>query len=187
MTYKNIMVDLETMGINNDAAILSIGAVWFDPSEDTLGPTFYRDISLKDCIQRGMGVDAGTIKWWMEQTDEARKYIYITEGGPLPHVLNDFTRFCSQPKQGFAQRKDLRLWGNGSTFDNVILASAHNRAEVTVPWSYRGNMCFRTLRMLAKELGVDHKVEDVGTKHNALDDAVFQANQANKILRALNA
>ncbi|HBC1268753.1 TPA: 3'-5' exoribonuclease, partial [Escherichia coli] len=38
---SDVMIDLETMGTNTCAPIVSIGAVFFSPESEELGPTFY--------------------------------------------------------------------------------------------------------------------------------------------------
>lgn len=68
--------------------------------------------------------------------------------------------------------KDSRLlWGNGSDFDNVILASAYRSCNLEVPWKFWNNRCYRTVKALRPDI----KIHRSGTYHNALDDAVSQA------------
>ena len=68
--------------------------------------------------------------------------------------------------------KNVCLWGCGSTFDNTILENAYEKAGLTKPWRYSGDMCYRTMRQMFQFV---EKPADVGTKHNALDDARYQA------------
>ena len=72
MKYENVMIDLETMGVNNNAAIIAIGAVAFD-FEGNLGYHFYQTITLQSSVENGGIMDASTVLWWMRQSDEARK------------------------------------------------------------------------------------------------------------------
>ncbi|MFM2590025.1 3'-5' exoribonuclease domain-containing protein [Vibrio sp. TBV020] len=44
---KNLMIDLETMGNSSNAAIVSIGACFFEPSTGEIGEKFSRIISLE--------------------------------------------------------------------------------------------------------------------------------------------
>jgi hypothetical protein len=44
------MIDLETMGNKPNAPIVSIGAVFFEPSTGELGDEFYRVVSLKSSM-----------------------------------------------------------------------------------------------------------------------------------------
>ena len=42
---NNLMIDLETMGKNKDAPIVSIGAVFFTPETGDIGQEFYAVVS----------------------------------------------------------------------------------------------------------------------------------------------
>lgn len=67
--------------------------------------------------------------------------------------------------------KGVRVWGNGSDFDNVILRNAYAAIGSTYPWRYNDNMCYRTIKNLAPDV----KMARQGVHHNALDDARSQA------------
>ena len=68
------------------------------------------------------------------------------------------------------------VWGNGASFDNVLLATAYKRLGMETPWPFWKDRCFRTMKNVCK---VDHSFE--GTAHNALDDARSQAQHLIKI------
>ncbi|HBA1319412.1 TPA: exonuclease, partial [Escherichia coli] len=46
-TCDHLMIDLETMGKNPDAPIISIGAIFFDPQTGDMGPEFSKTIDLE--------------------------------------------------------------------------------------------------------------------------------------------
>lgn len=52
--YRHVMVDLETMGKNSNAPVVSIGAVIFDPATGFLGETFYKVVSLESAVSWGL-------------------------------------------------------------------------------------------------------------------------------------
>ncbi|HAM7740379.1 TPA: exonuclease, partial [Escherichia coli] len=58
-TCDHLMIDLETMGKNPDAPIISIGAIFFDPQTGDMGPEFSKTIDLETA---GGVIDRGTIK-----------------------------------------------------------------------------------------------------------------------------
>jgi hypothetical protein len=160
------MLDLETMGNVPDAAIVSIGAVRFD---EMLRDEFYENITLKSCNETGLTVDADTVSWWMQQSPEAFSYL---QENPI-HLLAALTKFSDWVG------RNAEVWGNGASFDNVILSSAYRAAGLPQPWKYWNDRCYRT--MAALHPGV--KRPDFGTKHNALDDAKSQAIHLIGILR----
>ncbi|EEV8598895.1 exonuclease, partial [Escherichia coli] len=61
-TCDHLMIDLETMGKNPDAPIISIGAIFFDPQTGDMGPEFSKTIDLETA---GGVIDRDTIKWWL--------------------------------------------------------------------------------------------------------------------------
>ncbi|MFA5922341.1 MAG: 3'-5' exonuclease [Methylococcaceae bacterium] len=163
---NHIMLDLETMGTNPNAAIVAIGAVAMDFDTNKIGPTFYQTIMLESSMQSGGIVDGSTVAWWMKQGEQARQEIYKAENQLSPTLLA-FADFI----KGISSHDDIRVWGDGAAFDNVILASSYRRLSLPLPWKYWNDRCYRTM----KKLYNDVKTEPVGIEHNALDDAMSQA------------
>jgi hypothetical protein len=159
------MLDLETMGTCPDAAIMAIGAVYFD--KDRIESRFYEVIDLDSCVDSGGIMEASTVLWWMVQNDAARKAI-TSQGVSVLTALQHFNAWC----QSLGEKKDLAVWGNGSDFDNVLLNATYSRMGMALPWYYYNNRCYRTI----KSLYPDIKIRREGTKHNALNDAENQAN-----------
>ncbi|EOA7780407.1 RecE family exodeoxyribonuclease, partial [Escherichia coli] len=71
-TCDHLMIDLETMGKNPDAPIISIGAIFFDPQTGDMGPEFSKTIDLETA---GGVIDRDTIKWWLKQSREAQSAV----------------------------------------------------------------------------------------------------------------
>ncbi|EOS3808806.1 RecE family exodeoxyribonuclease, partial [Escherichia coli] len=82
-TCDHLMIDLETMGKNPDAPIISIGAIFFDPQTGDMGPEFSKTIDLETA---GGVIDRDTIKWWLKQSREAQSAI-MTDEIPLDDAL----------------------------------------------------------------------------------------------------
>jgi exodeoxyribonuclease VIII len=164
---RELMIDLETLGTGNNAAVAAIGAVFFD--KDGLHRSFYRAIDLNDAGKYGT-IDGGTVKWWLQQEHDARAELYLATA-PLVVVLQDFADFINNEAAG--------VWGFGATFDNVILRSAYTATKVACPWHFRIDRCFRTLAAMNPNVLWEPRV---GVHHNALDDAVTQAKTAIKML-----
>ena len=159
---KNVMIDLETMGSGSNAAIVALGAVKFDKTG--IDETFYMKISLKDSVSYGLDMDVDTVLWWLEQSDEARAELTGKEPFSLLVALSEFKCFIGE---------DAIVWGCGSDFDNVILANAWKKVITCkeVPWKFWNNRCYRTMKSVFRDV----KMERKGTHHNALDDAISQA------------
>jgi len=162
--HPHIMVDLETMGAVPGSAIVSIGAVAFDPIAGTLGEEFYRIVSLSSCQRTGLTMDADTVLWWLGQSDAARAELNRTDAEPLPSVLGWFASWWRRQGGEF-------FWGHGANFDEPLLSCAFRAAHVIVPWKYWNARCTRTLFAMTGE----KPDRGVGVHHSALDDARAQA------------
>ena len=77
-TLLHGMVDIETMGTDPKAAVITIGACIFDPfgadTEDTISTDqrFSTTISFQDNQKHGRTFDADTLAWWLRQSKEAQ-------------------------------------------------------------------------------------------------------------------
>jgi len=179
------MIDLETMGTGPDSAIVSIGAVLFDPLADGEGlltgegqGEWYRRVSLADAMHQGGQADASTILWWLQRTAAARRELV----GRSESMLESLSSL------GYWMRLHgvCELWANGADFDLVILAGAYRRASIAKPWEYKQQRCFRTLRALYPHAEKTvHQSDDADTRHHALADARWQARVAVAILREM--
>jgi len=162
-----VSVDLETAGTGTNAAIYSMGAVDFDPQTGQILKRFYRNVDLQSAIDSGGIVNGSTMEWWMKQSDDARMALFKDQVS-LAEALQAFSAWF--PQSG-------KLWGNGSNFDNRIIRESYDRLQLTCPFHFRNDMDLRTLHRMQKFLGTpEPQVTRVGTHHNALDDAEFQAN-----------
>lgn len=168
----NVMVDLETLGNSSSSVILSIGAVEFDTITGQLGRQFYRVIDPQSCVDAGLIMDVSTVLWWMQQSGEARQVFKEERKDHLNLALAEFAVWYPEGSS---------LWGNGATFDNVILVNAYRACGIKAPWDFWQDRCYRTLKNLMPE--VEH--ERKGVHHNALDDAIYQAEHAIKLLQIL--
>lgn len=176
----HIMLDLETLSTNTNAAIISIGAVEFDLLGVQTRKGFHVTIDANDAIEKGAHVDSDTIKWWMQQSDAARSAFDGGDAYSEVEALELFREWLHKTEADTP--KPIRMWGNGSDFDNVILASAYKRHGLDTPWSFYHNRCYRTL----KSLYSDVKMRKTGVAHNALHDAVRQAHHLLKIIDVKN-
>ena len=165
---KQVMLDLETFGNGSNAMIVAIGACDFK-----LDNKFYAVINPAESTG---DIDASTVVWWLSQNEAARSALAGSRES-LHSALVKLTAWLQN------RGEDVCVWGNGATFDNVILANAYKRHKLPAPWKFWNDRCFRTLKSLHPP--VEPPVRD-GTHHNALDDAVFQVQYARKILGVNN-
>jgi len=175
-TVENVMIDLETLGTSGDCVIMSIGACGYN--KDGYLMQFYQDVSIADCLEYGLQVDASTITWWLGQGDCARSA--IVEGQKTAVSLAEALKnLASWFRVNFTDK--CKVWSNGASFDIPIVAGAYRRLGLDCPWKFWNERCFRTIKAMFRD--VKSPVEQ--TAHNALEDAMNQLQHLNLILKAM--
>lgn len=165
----HVMLDLETWGVGNKAAIVSIGACKFNATD--ILDSFHAAVDPVSCQAYGLEIDAETILWWFDpERDEARRNWLAQERVGLESALLGFQMWCGQ--------NVLAIWGNGSTFDNIILRSAYAAVGLEYPVRFWQDQCYRTMKYQAPEVEMVRE----GVHHNALDDAISQAKHLQAII-----
>lgn len=162
---KNCMLDTESIGLNPDAALVSIGAVMFDENGG-LGASFYRVIHLATSVNAGFKMEPGAVLFWLSQPDEARNAI-LFNALPMVDVMKEFADWLTAQ----CPREEVLVWGCSPAFDCIKVEAHCKAAGVRTPWSYYNERCYRTIRERNKVVEEDERIG----LHNALDDAKHQA------------
>ena len=170
MNDIGVMVDLETMSTDSNAAICSIGAVKFSIQEGVLD-TFYCTVDAADCKANGLHISADTVRWWSKQPREVLEMLR-KDNLPLREALTKFSHWYGT--------KPLPTWGCGAGFDNVIMDNAYKACGMNRPWTPWMDRCYRTMKEII-QMPFD---ERSGSYHNALDDAMYQTQHLLKILKS---
>ena len=162
----DVMIDLETLATSPDAAVLTIGAVKFDPFGDDINDPscekFYVKVDLDSCDRIGLVTSDDTIAWWANQSKEAQEEAFSPEGRiDIVDAMNQLYKFCWGAK---------RVWSHGAAFDIVICEHIFKKINKAFPWNFWQVRCTRTLF----DIGIDPKRPPV-LKHHALEDAWNQA------------
>ncbi len=161
---KHIMVDLETLGTIASAVILSIGAVKFDLESNRIDDAgFYASTSIESNLDLGRRIQEDTLLWWLKQ-EAAAQQVFHEPKTTLPQALSDLRDWIGDG--------DYEIWSNGADFDIPMLAHAYNQVGIELPWKFWNSRCFRTYKNLP---GARNIRVQTGVKHNALSDAVSQA------------
>jgi hypothetical protein len=177
----DVMIDLETYGTSNNAAIASIGGVKFNRDTGDIFDPFYVQIDPSSYTgNHGFDIEVSTFLWWLGQGEEARKALYKPHESraPLHTALVQLGQWWP---------KGAKFWSH-ATFDAIVLQSAYRNVVFRPPWHYRDVRDLRTLcdlaphGMVEAELSRDKKGL---THHNALDDAQFQAEYTIRMLKAI--
>ncbi len=175
----NVMLDLETMSTDPNAAIIAIGATVFHPDKGTFDTPFYTRVALSTSVESGGHLSPDTVEWWMDQSPEARA-LFKETAASLSAALMDLRQYLARVCKG--NPDNLMLWGNGAPFDNVILRQAYARLKLLPPWHFYNDRCYRTFKALAPGVSLRRS----GVHHNALSDAQTQAAHLMEIYHWIN-
>ncbi|MEF8987206.1 3'-5' exoribonuclease [Escherichia coli] len=177
--WHHLMIVLKTMGTSPDAPIISIGAIFYDPQTGDMGPEFSKTIDLETA---GGVIDRGAIKYWCKQSREAQSAI-MTDEIPLDDALLQLREFIDENSGEFF----VQIWGKEANFNNVILRRSYERQGIPCPWSYYNDRDVRTIVELGKAIDFDARtaIPFEGERHNALDDARYQAKYVSAIWQKL--
>ena len=172
--YNHVMIDLETLDTKRSAVVISLGAVKFNLEEEDTWEgimaeknerCFHVRFDAEEQVRIGRTISPSTVFWWLDQNKAAQAELLTMPEAVLGFALQDFADWAKRPE--FA-------WGNGNTFDNVILRSLYEDMEMDYPFHYSRDLDVRTaMRLLVGGAKIDTGRTD-WTEHNALNDAINQ-------------
>lgn len=176
--FKHVMIDTETLGRTPGSVVRSVAAVEFDPRTGETGRQKVWKIDLADSIRYGFKVEASTLKWWMMQSDEARREFVEGAETPLEDFFEEFMEFLADTDE----EKDFTLWCLQLDFDVAMLRSMYSWYNLNVygcdeevlPWNSRKVRDVRPYIDALDSAGLlPPKVAD---RHTPLADCLAQIN-----------
>lgn len=168
------MIDIETLGTQHNAVILSIAAVEFDAS-GAIGRQFYEKIELQSAIDAGLKIDTETLIWWTTQKPIVFKEMFV-DALPLKRVLKRFVSWFRE--------NNVYVWANSPSFDLIIIEHALKVCGLKTPWKFYNERCVRTLLSLAP--AAKENISKPTDVHNALQDCFFQINYCVEVNKLIN-
>lgn len=161
------MIDLETLGVEPDSAVLTLGAIKFDPFSDAEPhDPLYLKANLEEQTEvYGRSIDDNTLAWWAKQPQEIQDEAFgeDIERLNVQIILQKLNKWCVALDY---------IWCQGPTFDFVILQHLYKQAKKPVPWNY---WQIRDSRTLFAMMPVDPRKAIQESLHNALADCYYQA------------
>ena len=159
------MIDLETLGTGSNSVVVSVGLVAFNISTGEIIAELDIGLNLNQQIKTGGVIDGDTLEFHFAQAPDSiqkmaqRKVLDVKEGLEL---ISNFIK----------ANNITTLWGNGATFDNVILRNLYARHLKVFPLGFWTD---RDLRTAVDIYNIDvGAVPFVGIRHYCLDDARHQ-------------
>lgn len=179
-TKINVVLDIETLGLAENAAIIQIGACIPEFNRGYIPPGVAHEIELtakyEDCLhwvmEGPLSMDDSTMHWWEKQPTKQ-----IVFSGQLSYVdmLSGFRDWMTALSKNGAE---VAVWGNGSDFDSRLLTYSLDAFGMHDVWSFRNNRCFRTLKALfppPKYITDPAEVYIGEINHTGLGDARYEA------------
>lgn len=179
--FHGLQVDMETLGKEHDALVVSIGLCLFSDTQ-IIRSTHVR-VDLKDQESIGRRCDSETVIWWLNQEDARKRLAQLDAPIYLISQLHTLLRDWSHD---VGNDVDLPVWACGPDFDFTILRSMFKAYHLDMPWQFYMQRDFRTIRQCINAPFVPEKKN----AHDAMADAVWQANyliQLNKELGLVQA
>jgi len=125
------MIDLETLGVEPDSVIMTLGAIKFDPFADTEPHSglYLRGDVEEQTEKFNRSIDDNTLAWWSKQDQAIQDEAFgeHTDRVGVQEMLKQLNKW--------AVGLDY-IWCQGPTFDFVILQSLYKEAQKPVPWNY---------------------------------------------------
>jgi len=174
----DLMIDIETLSTENNAAITQIGACYFDRETGEIEKEFLVNIDIEyyDSKEgKQFDISGKTLKWWFEQEEHTFLDYKKIETMFLPQALTELN--------SFARRAD-NIWSHAS-FDMPIITEAMSRNGLVPSWNYYKLRDIRTLKDLAGLNKSQMPTMKNKKTHNALDDCRFQVEYCTAYFKAL--
>ena len=167
---NEMMVDIESLGLENNSVMLSVGWCVFSKTHGvSLKSVDGCRINVASELLLGAVIDEDTVSWWNNQSHEARQQI---DRGMT--VSTDFAMMHLRDE--FIENRCQTVWAKGPQFDIENIKWHMDKVDIEAPWTHSQVRDSRTLLKTTRLLHPD--MNDLvfgGTQHVAQDDAVFQA------------
>lgn len=181
-SVNHVMVDIETLSTENNAVIVQISAVQFNPYTGKNLNTFNANISIQSALDFGLNINESTLRFWLEQEKSAIDMVFTKNTVSLPEALLSFSNFIKSCSTSI-EECNTRIWGNGPSFDAAKLKSAYSATQLQLPWIYWNERCVRTI--VACDYSYKKNETFEGIKHYGIDDCKHQIKYISKGLQAL--
>ena len=158
-------IDLETIDTRPQSTVLSLGAVKFNPFDDSEPHSeMYFKVSIDDQDRLGRTSSDDTIEWWSKQDPKIMEEAFDQEGAiTVEEALSKINKFVVGV--------DV-LWGQGYGFDYTIIEDMYRSLGKPIPYNFWQVRDSRTLFSVCKE---DPRKKIQNDLHNALADAYYQS------------
>lgn len=170
---KHVMIDTETLGLTPGCVVRTVSLVEFEPTTGKTGRKQTWVINLQDSIKAGFKIEAGSLKWWMMKSEEARKAFVAT-----PEEETSLVSFVGEFVEWFKQYNcKVVLWNLQVDFDTALISPylayyymhIMRNDSYELPWNRKLRVDVRPFMEIYRALHTDIK-----TPHTSIDDCMLQ-------------
>jgi len=159
----NLMIDLETLDTKATSVIVSVGVCAFDVNG--IHDKQYFVLECQEQLDKGRTVSFDTLEWWFRQSKD------VTDAAFNQKVKISVNSFMDKLMLFCSKNNIKKVYAQGPDFDLSMLTHIHNQYDKELPWDFWLARDTRTVYDFMR----GNKPERLGTHHNAMDDAVHQA------------
>lgn len=188
----HFVFDTETLGLKDDAVILSIGVVPFTfesnaTYEELVENGIHLKLAVGPQITAGRKIDKKTMQWWKGQGDEA-KWILEPSDDDI-HPLNSLKIIAGFIRARGQNIEKSWMWSRGNAFDFGKIEHLYDQYEISMPFV---SFMERDIRTMVDCYCGTHRGKIEATrpqtgfvKHSALHDAASDAAKMIEIYQAM--
>ena len=159
----NGMIDLETLDKKPTSVIVSVGICAFDI--DGIHDKKYFILDCEEQMEKGRTISFDTLEWWFRQSKEVTDAAFNQPDKlPIKKFLEQLGYFC-------AKNNIKKMYAQGTDFDLPMIRDLHDQYNHELPYDYWLARDTRTVYEFMKS----EKPPRTGVHHNAMDDAIYQA------------
>jgi hypothetical protein len=178
--------DVETLGKESSAVILSMACVYFDarkkPSPKELRESaFFGKFNVKDQVERlGRTMTKSSLSWWSKQCDNVKNLSFKPSDND--YIIDDGIESMRKWSKQFDLNDKCWVWARGN-LDQLVLDSVEEKLEIEPVFFFSRWRDVRTAVDLMTGSTTGYcKIDYDGfnpelhiTKHNPVDDCVLDA------------
>lgn len=194
---REIMIDLESFGVDDDALLLQISAISYDSETLEVYSVYDEILSLNTMSREIKPFEPSTLIFWLKE-DNVDVFRKLIEKGNQPsttygkvmtekRLATTFHKWLSDEASESAKiGQQINIWGNGISFDIVKINRLFKKFSMSNPLPYFTERDVRTLvDYTCRKLNIDKNTLlnicgiDKVIQHDALNDVKFQITLVN--------
>lgn len=180
MTDPHFSLDIETLDTASTAVVLSVGVCMFTKA-GPVGPMLHVRLDIDEQLAAGRTITHDTFNWWVGQLIAMKHSPFPLETHSVKGALKTIREFMAEAGITYSGTR-RKVWYRGPHFDHVLMGELHKMAGLDMYCDYDSVRDQRTFCKQEKFV----PLTDTLIEHNALGDAVMQAQYIQQICKNFN-